>query len=106
MTNSFKINGRKISHKHASYIIAEMSANHNGNIETAFKLIDAAKEAGADAVKMQTYTPETITLKSEKNEFIIKGGIWNGRTLYDLYEEAIHLGNGTNPCLSLPPRKE
>jgi N-acetylneuraminate synthase len=65
-----------------------MSANHNGNIETAFKIIEAAKQAGADAVKMQTYRPDTITLNCDTDDFRIHGGLWDGRTLYDLYQEA------------------
>jgi N-acetylneuraminate synthase len=65
-----------------------MSANHNGNIETAFKIIDVAKQAGADAVKLQTYRPDTITLNCDSEDFRIRGGLWDGRTLYDLYQEA------------------
>jgi N-acetylneuraminate synthase len=65
-----------------------MSANHNGNIETAFKIIEAAKKAGADAVKLQTYRPDTITLNCDSEDFRIQGGLWDGRTLYDLYQEA------------------
>lgn len=72
----------------APYIIAEMSANHNGRIENALKIIEEAKNAGADAVKIQTYTADTITMKSENPGFKIKGGLWDGRTLYDLYTEA------------------
>jgi N-acetylneuraminate synthase len=82
------IAGRKIGLDHAPYVIAEMSANHNGNIETAFKIIEAAEKAGADAVKLQTYRPDTITLNCDTEDFRIHGGLWDGRTLYDLYEEA------------------
>lgn len=82
------IDGRRIAAGEPPYVIAELSANHNGNIETAFAIIDAARRAGADAVKIQTYRPDTITLDSEREEFRIKGGLWDGRTLYDLYEEA------------------
>lgn len=83
-----QINNRKIGLGFAPYIIAEMSANHNGNIENAFKIIEAAKQAGADAVKLQTYRPDTITLNSDAEEFQIHGGLWGGKTLYQLYEEA------------------
>lgn len=82
------IAGRRIAADEAPYVIAEMSANHNGNIETAFKLIEAAKQAGADAVKLQTYTADTITLNCDSEEFQIHGGLWDGKTLYQLYQEA------------------
>lgn len=88
MNPSITIAGRRISADEPPYIIAEISANHNGNLETALKLIDVAKEAGADAVKMQTYRPDTITLDSDSEDFRIEGGLWHGRTLYDLYSEA------------------
>lgn len=88
MKKQIKINGRLIGDGVSPYVIAEMSANHNGNINTAYSLIEAAKSSGADAVKIQTYTPDTITLKSQKQDFVIKGGLWDGRNLYDLYEEA------------------
>ena len=83
-----KINNRSISVNHSPYVIAELSANHNGSIETAKKIIKAAKKANANAVKLQTYKPETITLDSSDPEFVIKGGLWDGRTLYELYDEA------------------
>jgi pseudaminic acid synthase len=71
------------------FIIAELSANHNGSIETAIETIKAAKRAGADAIKFQTYTADTITLNSKKDDFLIKGGtIWDGKNLYELYQEA------------------
>jgi N-acetylneuraminate synthase len=82
------INGRGVGFDYPPYCIAEMSANHNGKIETAFKIIEAAKQAGADAVKVQTYRPDTITLDSDDEEFQIHGGLWDGKTLYQLYEEA------------------
>ena len=71
------------------YIVAEMSANHNQNFERAVQIIRAAKEAGADAVKLQTYTADTLTIRSDKSYFRISGGtLWDGRALYDLYAEA------------------
>lgn len=82
------INGRQIGQVHAPYVIAELSANHNGSLATAINIITAAQKAGADAVKLQTYKPDTITLNSDNEDFQIKGGLWDGRTLYDLYKEA------------------
>ena len=86
--SEFEISGRRIGSQYEPYIIAEMSANHNGDLNTAFRIIEEAKRAGADAVKIQTYTPDTITLKSDLPDFQIKGGLWNGKTLYELYEWA------------------
>ena len=85
---SITIADRRISADQAPYVITEISANHNGNIETAFKIIEAAKQAGADAVKLQTYRPDTITLNCDSEDFRIHGGLWDGRTLYELYQEA------------------
>lgn len=70
------------------FIIAELSANHNGSIITAIETIKAAKRAGADCIKFQTYTADTITIDSKKDDFLIKGTIWEGRNLYELYQEA------------------
>ncbi|MBW6392004.1 pseudaminic acid synthase [Billgrantia antri] len=83
-----EIDGRRIGEGHAPYVIAELSANHNGKLETAMRIIEEAKKAGADAVKLQTYRPDTITLDCDTDDFKIKGGLWDGRTLYELYEEA------------------
>lgn len=88
MTRSFVIDGRKIGPGHPPYVVAEMSGNHNGDIDRAFAILEAAKEAGADAVKMQTYTADTITIDHDGPGFTIKGGLWDGRTLYELYQEA------------------
>src|SRR5690554_5413148 len=82
------IAGRRIASDAAPYIIAELSANHNGRLETALKIIEEAKKAGADAVKLQTYTADTITLDCDSEEFQIHGGLWDGKTLYQLYQEA------------------
>lgn len=70
------------------FIIAELSANHSGSLEMALKSIKAAKEAGADAIKIQTYTPDSLTLDCDKDDFIIKGGLWDQRRFYELYESA------------------
>lgn len=85
---SISIAGRDIGVDYAPYIIAELSANHNGKLETALKIIEEAKTAGADAVKLQTYTADTITLNCDRDEFQIHGGLWDGKTLYQLYQEA------------------
>jgi N-acetylneuraminate synthase len=85
---SLHIAGRRIAADEPPYIIAEMSANHNGDISKAFQIIQKAKECGADALKIQTYTPDTITLDSNKPDFLIKEGLWAGQTLYDLYKSA------------------
>ncbi len=84
----YTIAGRPIGPKHPPYVIAELSANHNGDLAQALRIIDAAVEAGADAVKIQTYRPDTITLKSAAPDFQITDGLWAGHTLYDLYEWA------------------
>ena len=84
----FKIDQREIGKGAPVFIIAELSANHNGSLETAIETIRAAKKAGADAIKLQTYTADSITLDCDKPDFIIKGTIWDGRKLHDLYKEA------------------
>ena len=88
MPHEITIADRPIGQDHPPYCIAEISANHNGRLERVLELIDAAARAGADAVKIQTYTPDTITLDSDLPEFRIKGGLWDGRRLFDLYAEA------------------
>lgn len=88
MNKTITINGRKIGVDHAPFIIAEISANHNGSMDTAKKIIHQAKSCGADAVKLQTYTADTITLNSQSDEFMIKGGLWDGQSLYELYQKA------------------
>lgn len=83
-----KIANYNINKNSPVFIIAELSANHNGSLETALETVRAAKRAGADCVKLQTYTADTITLNSNKEDFIIKGTIWDGRKLHELYKEA------------------
>ena len=83
-----KIANRKIGVNYSPYIIAEMSANHNGNIDNAYRIIDMAKTCGADAIKLQTYRPDTITMDMNTPEFMIDGGLWDGQSLYELYESA------------------
>ena len=82
----FYINERLISSAKKPYIIAELSANHNGSIDIAKKSISAAKDCGVDAIKLQTYTPDTMTINCNKKDFIIKGGLLDGYTLYQLYK--------------------
>lgn len=89
MNNScISIAGRRIGMGELPYIIAELSANHNGSLETALRIIGEAKKAGADAIKLQTYTADTITLNSDAEDFQIHGGLWDGKSLYQLYQEA------------------
>lgn len=88
MTARLKIGKHSIGPGFPTYVVAEISANHRQDFEEAVKLVRAAKEVGANAVKLQTLTPDTITLKSDREEFRVGGGtLWDGRTLYDLYEE-------------------
>ncbi len=83
-----EIDGKRIGKNYSPYIVAEMSGNHNRDINNAFALIRKAKECGADAIKLQTYTADTITINHDGPDFIVKGGLWDKRKLYDLYEEA------------------
>lgn len=83
-----KIEGRVIGPNSKPYIIAELSANHNGSIDRAFETIEMAKRAGADAIKLQTYTPDTMTIDCDKPDFQVEGGLWDGYKLYDLYQWA------------------
>lgn len=99
-----RIADRPIGPGHPAYVIAEVSANHNGDLNAALKLVDVASTAGADAVKLQTYKPDTITLDSDGPEFRIQGGLWDGRRLYDLYEEA-HTPWDWHPALFEHARK-
>ncbi len=88
MSNFIKIDGRPIGPDHPPYVVAEISGNHNGDLGRAQALVEAAAEAGVDAVKLQTYTPETITLNHDGPGFIIESGLWRGRKLFELYEDA------------------
>lgn len=88
MANKISIAGRRIGAGEPPYVIAELSGNHLGDIERAFALMEAVRRAGADAVKIQTYTADTITIDHDGPDFRIEAGLWAGRTLYDLYREA------------------
>jgi pseudaminic acid synthase len=89
MPGDIEINGRRIGAGQPVYAVAEISGNHNQDFDEAVRLLNAAKEAGADAVKLQTYTPDTLTIDSDKEYFRVGGGtLWDGRNLYDLYGEA------------------
>lgn len=85
---SIKIANRTIGKNQPPYVIAELSGNHNGDIGRALDLIGLAKESGADAIKIQTYTADTITINHRSDEFVVSGGLWDGKTLYELYDEA------------------
>jgi len=87
-STTFSIDGRQIGPQHPPYIIAELSANHNGDLERAYAIMRAAKDAGADAIKLQTYSAETLTIDHDGPGFIIETGLWKGRKLFELYEEA------------------
>lgn len=88
MTGIVTIDGREIGPGREPYVICELSANHNGSLDRALEMIDAAAATGADAIKVQTYTPDTLTIDHDGPGFRIEGGLWDGRTLYDLYSEA------------------
>lgn len=88
MSHFVEINGRRIGPGHPVYIVAEMSANHGQDFDVAVRLLEAARASGADAVKLQTYTADTLTIDCDNEHFRIKGTLWDRRTLYDLYQEA------------------
>ena len=87
-TSRVVIGGRSVGPGEPPYVVAELSANHGGRLDHALAVMDAAKAAGADAIKLQTYTADTITIDHDGPEFRIKGGLWDNRRLYELYEEA------------------
>ena len=88
MAQSIAIDGRAIGPDHEPYVICEISANHNGRLDRALELLDAAAATGADAIKMQSYTADTLTIDHDGPGFVIEGGLWHGRRLYELYQEA------------------
>src|SRR5947209_19123398 len=87
---SINIVGKLVGRGHRPLIVAEMSGNHNGSLEGALKIVRAAAESGADAIKLQTYTPDTLTIDSRRPEFFINdpNSLWHGRRLWELYQEA------------------
>lgn len=88
MSADVEIAGRLIGKNHEPFVICELSGNHNGSLERALQMVEAAARTGCDAIKIQTYTPDTLTIASDRPDFRIVGGLWDGRTLHDLYGEA------------------
>ena len=100
------INNKEISSDVPPYIIGEISANHNGSIENVYKLIDVAKKSGASAAKIQTYTADTLTVDCRSKDFMIEGGLWGGRSLYDLYNEASLPWDWHKPIFNYAEKKD
>ena len=86
--SEFQISNKCVGTEHPPFIIAELSANHKGDIELVKKLMEVATDCGADAIKIQSYNADTMTIKSDNTDFVIKHGVWKGRSLYELYEKA------------------
>ncbi len=86
--SEFEIDGRKIGPREPPFVIAELSANHNNDIDQAMAIIDAAATAGADAIKLQTYTADSLTIDCDREDFLIDSGLWEGQKLYELYKQA------------------
>ena len=95
---SFRIGNRKIGQNHSAFIIAEMSGNHNGSLDRALKIVDAVADSGAHALKLQTYTADTMTLDLKEAEFFVGDheNLWTGKSLYHLYQKmySYHLSRG------------
>src|SRR5918997_2815595 len=88
MAREIEIAGRRIGPGHEPFVICELSGNHNGSLQRALEMIDAAAATGCDPIKTQSYTADTITIDCDRPEFTLRGGLWDGRTLHDLYSEA------------------
>ena len=88
MNPSISFDGRHFGRDHSRFMIAELFDNPNGDLDQALRIIDAAVDAGADALKIQTYTPDTMTIDCDASDFHVRRGLWDGRKLYDLYQEA------------------
>lgn len=98
------IDDRRIGAGYPPYVIAELSANHNGKLQKALDAISEAKKCGADAIKLQTYSADTMTIDCDTEDFYIRGGLWGGYKLYDLYKEAQTPFEWHKKCLTMLER--